>query len=279
MRVLPLLLALVVGGCSAGTSADGAPSAGAPSMAPSAVAASMAPSAGAPSAVPSAEGAPSAGRHAGAATSPHAMVTPSDAPQMDVRPEVPRWDIERIDAELHDVVVGRNWHPGCPVALHDLRLVTIRYRGFDGDVHAGPLIVHERVAEDVQWVFRRLLREDFPIQRVALARRWRPIRPRDWFDTHNITASFNCRPVTNGTSFSQHSYGWAVDVNPLQNPYVNEDGVLRRAAKAYVDRTQDVPGMIHPGDVVVRSFARIGWEWGGSWQSLKDYQHFSLTGR
>ncbi len=259
MRVLPLLLALVVGGCSAV-----APSAGAPSVVPSA---------GAPSVVPS------AARHAEAATSPHAMATPSDAPQMDVRPDVPRWGIERIDTELRDVVVGRNWHPGCPVALHDLRLVTVRYRGFDGDVHAGPLILHERVAEDVRWVFRRLFRQDFPIQRIALARRWRPIRPRDWFDTHNITASFNCRPVTNGTSYSQHSYGWAVDINPLQNPYVNEDGVLRRAAKAYVDRTQDVQGMIHPGDVVVRSFARIGWEWGGGWQTLKDYQHFSLTGR
>jgi D-alanyl-D-alanine carboxypeptidase-like protein len=188
------------------------------------------------------------------------------------------WGVHRIGAAMRERLIGRNWHPGCPVPLHDLRVVTIRYVGFDGNRHAGPLILHRRVAEDVLWVFHRLFRHEFPVKRVALARRWHPIRRRDWFDTHDITASFNCRPVTNGTAFSQHSYGWAVDINPLQNPYVNEDGVLRRAAKAYVDRSQELPGMIHPDDLVVRSFARIGWSWGGDWTTLKDYMHFSLTG-
>jgi hypothetical protein len=248
MRVLPLVLALAVGGCSAGTPADTS-AAGAPPISPR------------PTATPSAPDAPEA------------------AAQMDVLPPLPRWAIERIDHQMRERLVGRNWYPGCPVPLRDLRVVTVRYHGFDGDVHAGPLILNERVAEDVLWVFRRLFRHDFAIKRVALARRWRPTRPRDWFDTHDITAAFNCRPVTNGTSFSQHSYGWAVDINPTQNPYVNEDGVLRRAVKPYVDRSQDLPGMIHPGDVVVRSFDRIGWEWGGDWSSLKDYMHFSLTGR
>ena len=203
----------------------------------------------------------------------------SGAASIPVPHSLPRWGIAPIQGDIRDRVIGRNWSPGCPVPLRDLRLVTVRYEGFDGRTHAGPLILHERVAEDVLWVFRRLFRHDFPIKRITLARRWHPIRPSDWFDTHNITASFSCRPVTNGTGFSQHAYGWAVDINPMQNPYVNEDGVLRRAARRYVDRSQDLPGMIHPGDVVVRSFARIGWRWGGDWTSLKDYMHFSLTGR
>ena len=242
MRVSPLLLALVLIGCSAAPPAEPR----------------LEPASSPPTPVQRAERAPTA---------------------MDVGAPLPRWGVQRIDAEMRERLVGRNWHPGCPVALADLRLVTVRYLGFDGRTHAGPLVLNARVADDVLWVFRRLFRHEFPIKRVALARKWHPVTRRDWFDTRSVTASFNCRPVTNGTRYSEHAYGWAVDINPLQNPYVNADGVLRKAARAFVDRTQHVPGMIHPGDVVVRSFARIGWEWGGDWQSLKDYQHFSLTGR
>ena len=156
-----------------------------------------------------------------------------------------------------------------------------RYWDFGGAVRTGPLIVNERVARDVVWVFRRLFRARFPIDRIALPAAYRPPLPRDWFSTSDVTAAFNCRPATGSTSvLSQHSYGWAIDINPLQNPYVRSDGtVLRRAVRPYLDRSLRRRGMIHPGDVVVRSFARIGWEWGGDWRTLKDYMHFSLTGR
>jgi hypothetical protein len=192
---------------------------------------------------------------------------------------LPRWGIHAIGPDLREELTGRNWHPGCPVGLGELREVTVRYVTFHDEVRAGPLIVARHVAEDVLWVFRRLFRDGFPIKHVAIPRKWHPTRPSDYLTTRSVTAGFNCRPVTEGTAFSQHSYGWAIDINPLQNPYVRGDGsVLRRAAKAYLDRSQDLPGMIHPGDVVVRSFARIGWEWGGDFRTIKDYMHFSLTG-
>jgi len=180
------------------------------------------------------------------------------------------------DALTH--VLAKNWHPGCPVPIADLRLVKVTYWDFEGDVRSGPLIVNEQVADDVLWVFRRLFRAGFPINRIDLAPRPQPI---DWDSRRNLTSSFNCRSATgNPGSLSQHSYGWAIDINPLQNPYVRLDGsVLRAAAKPYRNRSRDHRGMIHPGDVVVRSFARIGWEWGGDWHTLKDYMHFSLTGR
>jgi hypothetical protein len=196
--------------------------------------------------------------------------------------ERPRFhaDIRRIGPALEEVIVGRNWTPGCPVALADLRVLEVAHWGFDGEVHEGPLVLHEDVVEDVAWVFRRLWRARFPIKHIALARKWHEPTRRDYLSTRSVTASFNCRPVTDGTTLSQHSYGWAIDINPLQNPFVRADGsVLRRAAKPYRDRTLDLPGMIHDGDVVVRSFVRIGWEWGGHWTTLKDYMHFSLTGR
>jgi hypothetical protein len=172
----------------------------------------------------------------------------------------------------------RNWHPGCPVPLKDLRLVRVRYWNFRGEVRTGPLVLNRKVAPDVLWVFRQLFRARFPIHRLDLAPRPQPI---DWDSTRNLSSSFNCRSATgNPGALSEHSYGWAVDINPLQNPYVRSDGsVLRAAAKPYRDRTRHREGMIHPGDVAVRSFAAIGWGWGGAWRTLKDYMHFSLTGR
>jgi hypothetical protein len=195
----------------------------------------------------------------------------------------PRFEggVFRIGPFLRERLVGRNWHPGCPVGIEDLRHVRVSHWNLEGHVRTGPLIVHEDVASDVLWVFRRLFAARFPIRHIALPPRYRPPERRDWFSTHDRSSSFNCRPATgNPGSLSHHSYGWAIDINPLENPYVDSDGsVLRRAAKPYTDRSRREPGMIHPGDIVVRSFARIGWEWGGDWVTLKDYMHFSLTGR
>jgi hypothetical protein len=190
--------------------------------------------------------------------------------------------VSRIDPELRETLIGRNWTPGCPIPLKDLRLVRVSYWNFQEEVRTGPLILHERVAADVLWVFERLFRARFQIREIKLAAKDRPRRPEDYWDRtrRSVTASFNCRPATDSTTLSQHSYGWAIDINPLQNPYVRGDGtVLRAIALPFRDRSMDLKGMIHEGDIVVRSFDRIGWEWGGRWHTLKDYMHFSLTGR
>ncbi len=212
--------------------------------------------------------------HAAAPVGADRTPTPSPPPPFDGSV---RW----IDPALREELIGRNWQPGCPVPIRDLRLVTVSYWTFGDRVKQGPLITNETVADDVLSVFHQLFDARFPIQKIALAARWRPPQPSDWFSTANVTASFSCRPVTGQTTgFSQHSYGWAIDINPTQNPYVTGDGhVLRAACLPYLDRTQHLPGMIHSHDVVARAFAAIGWGWGGNWLSLKDYMHFSLTGR
>lgn len=191
--------------------------------------------------------------------------------------------ISPIPAAIRDDMTGKTWEPECPVPLDDLRLLRFNYLGFTGEIKRGRMVVHEDVADDVLGVFERLFDVGFAFKHVDLASRWRPNGPID--TTRSKTAAFNCRPALNpdltptGT-WSEHSYGLAIDINPLQNPYVAEDGtVLRPAAEAYLDRAQDLPGMIHAGDVVVRSFAEIGWEWGGDWSGKKDYMHFSLRGR
>lgn len=190
--------------------------------------------------------------------------------------------VRPLPADLLAAMRGETWESGCPVPLRDLALLRFNYWRFDGDVDRGPMVVNRTVARDVLGVFEKLFESRFPIRRVALAKRFRPNADPD--SRGSVTASFNCRPVVTpdgpGNTFSQHSYGLAVDVNSLQNPYVRADGYVQdRFARPYVDRSQDLPGMIHDGDVVVQAFADIGWAWGGRWSSGKDYMHFSLANR
>ncbi len=95
----------------------------------------------------------------------------------------------------------------------------------------------------------------------------------------NGTGGFVCRPTTGGTSYSQHAYGLAIDVNTFQNPYADEGLVLPELASAYLRRDRVRPGMITARGPVVAAFREIGWSWGGDWRTLKDYQHFSRNGR
>jgi hypothetical protein len=96
----------------------------------------------------------------------------------------------------------------------------------------------------------------------------------------NNTSAFNCRNATGSSSFSQHAYGLAVDINPCQNPYVYANGrIAHKDCTKYKNRDLDAPGLIHAGDKVVKAFASIGWGWGGEWSGAKDYQHFSASGR
>jgi hypothetical protein len=191
--------------------------------------------------------------------------------------------VSPLPADLAAEMRGTTWQPGCPVPLRALRLLTLRYWGFDGRVHQGPMVVNQAAARQVLSVFRRLFQARFPIQELHLAVRYVPGED-DPNDTRNYTDSFNCRPVVTargaGASWSQHALGLAIDINPIQNPYVASDGYVRNLhARPYRDRSLSRPGMIHPGDAVVRAFAAIGWRWGGNWTGDKDYMHFSSTGR
>jgi hypothetical protein len=188
-----------------------------------------------------------------------------------------------LPAGLAAEMRGTTWQPGCPVPLRELRLLSLRYWGFDGKVHEGPMVVNRAVAGQVISVFRRLFQARFPIQELHLAVQYVPGED-DPNDTRNYTDSFNCRPVVTAhgarSSWSQHAYGLAIDVNPIQNPYVASDGYVRNLhARRYRDRSLRRTGMIHPGDAVVRAFAAAGWKWGGAWSGDKDYMHFSLIGR
>ncbi|MCB1017690.1 MAG: M15 family metallopeptidase [Acidimicrobiales bacterium] len=182
-----------------------------------------------------------------------------------------------VQAVPDDVAARSTWSPACPITLDQLRYVTVTFWGFDGDHHRGELLVHADAAAPLVEVFRALDAARYPIEEMrVVAAPELDLAPTG--DGNNTTA-FVCRPVRGATSWSQHAYGLAVDVNPFLNPYVKGGLVLPELASAYTDRTRTDPGVLHADDPAVRAFAAIGWGWGGDWSSLKDYQHFSANGR
>jgi hypothetical protein len=175
-----------------------------------------------------------------------------------------------------DVLARSTWQPSCPVAAGDLRYLTMSFWGYDGRAHTGEMIVNARVADGVTRVFGHLYDARFPLEEMRVVAAAELTAPPT--GDGNNTAAFVCRSATGQTRWSAHAYGLAIDVNPFCNPYIRGGLVLPELASSYVDRTNVRPGMIVPGDVVVRSFAAIGWTWGAEWTTPKDIQHFSATG-
>jgi hypothetical protein len=174
--------------------------------------------------------------------------------------------------------LGASWRPGCPVGPAQLLTVRVSYVGFDGRAHDGAIIVSRRVAGDVSAVFRRLYAMRFPIRRLEPISRYRGSDTRSM--AVDNTSGFNCRyAVAAGPKrWSVHAYGEAIDVNPVENPYLEGGRVLPPAGAHYADRSRYRRGMAVRGGALVRAFASVGWLWGGRWAATPDWQHFSRTG-
>jgi hypothetical protein len=175
-----------------------------------------------------------------------------------------------------DVLARSTWSPSCPVAADGLRYLTMSFWGYDNRAHTGEMIVNARVADAVTRVFKHLYEARFPLEEMRVVAAPELTAPPTG-DGNNTTA-FACRSAVGQKRWSAHAYGLAIDVNPFCNPYVRGNLVLPELASSYLDRGNVRPGMVEPGDVVVRSFAAIGWSWGAEWKSPKDIQHFSATG-
>jgi hypothetical protein len=164
------------------------------------------------------------------------------------------------------------------VELRDLRLLELPFWGFESDVHHGQLIVHRDAVAAMRSAMRRIYAARFPISQMRLIDAYGG-NDRQSMAADN-TSAFNCREVAGSPGvWSQHAYGRAIDINPVENPYVTPSGyVSPREGRPFADRSRQERGMVHRGDVVDRSFGAAGWGWAGDWPGTKDYQHFSATG-
>ena len=208
------------------------------------------------------------------------ILATTTAPPATVAPATTSSTIPAFNGVAVRVTAGdlpSSWRAGCPVGPESLRRLELSYWGFDDRPHTGALVVHTEEAEAVIGVFRRLYEKRFPIRRME------PIDAFGGSDEASTaadnTAAFNCRTaVASGPpTWSAHAYGRAIDVNPVENPYILNGEVLPPAGAQYRDRANVRPGMAVRGGELVSAFTAAGWSWGGGWAN-PDYQHFSATG-
>ena len=180
-----------------------------------------------------------------------------------------------ITPEIETRIRGISYSENCPVPLSSLRYLTVLHIGFDGQIYAGELIVHERIAPLVLEIFYQLYLVGYPIEKIRLIDDYNANDEASMTD--NNTSAFCCRTIAGTHTLSLHSYGLAVDINPLYNPYVNGDRIAP-ATSAYNRETGTVssPHFMTEGDYCVKLFQAYGFTWGGEWNGVKDYQHFEL---
>jgi hypothetical protein len=171
-----------------------------------------------------------------------------------------------------------SWHRGCPVPVRKLRVLKVSFWGFDHRAHTGRLVVHRTAVRPLMRVMRAIYAARFPIRRMVPVDRYGASDNRSM--AADNTSAFNCRyAVAPGPKrWSVHAYGLAIDVDPVENPYVLNGRVHPRAGRAYLNRSRIRPGMAYRGGLLVTAFAAAGWQWGGRWTASPDYQHFSATG-
>ena len=152
--------------------------------------------------------------------------------------------------------------------LKQLTLVDVEYYSFDSKLHKGQILINKRAAKDVKGVFEFIKFSRFPVAKVI------PVVKYNWSDQEsmndNNTSAFNYRKVKGQKVLSAHSYGLAIDINPLQNPHIKGKSVQPPSGKYEAEK----PGTILRDSKLVTEFRERGWEWGGRWRSSKDYQHF-----
>lgn len=180
---------------------------------------------------------------------------------------------EPVPAAVAERMRQHSWRKGCPVPISDLAYLRLSHYGPDGAVHEGELVVHKSLAAEVLEIFKALFEQRFPITRMRLVDEYQGDDDKSIADDN--TSAFNCREVAGKPGvLSKHSYGRAIDINPLKNPMVLGGNVSPPAGSRYLDRQKQTPGLLRKGDAAVREFTSRGWTWGGAWKDMKDYQHF-----
>ena len=178
------------------------------------------------------------------------------------------------------MIVGNSWKKECPVPLTKLRYLTLSYYDFEGNIQDGELIVHQDVADETVKIFEELFEIKYPIKSMKL------ISDFKGSDFQSIeadnTSAFNCRSITgNKKKWSNHAYGKAIDINPIENPYISKSGYISHKSSLFYKKrvhkdltNQKDRALLLKNDDVTQIFKKYKWSWGGDWKTIKDYQHF-----
>lgn len=194
-------------------------------------------------------------------------------PKQNIQYSMSEFRIQPLTDEIKKKIDNVSWKSSVPYKINDLVHVKVLYWGFDETTHKGELIVHKIVALDVMEIFQELYQAKFPIDKIKLIDEYQAVDDLSMED--NNTSALCVREVTNKKGeFSRHAFGTAIDINPIQNPYITSGFIVPNEGKEYINRSDVRKGMIIEEDICYNAFIKRGWEWGGHWSKIKDYQHF-----
>jgi len=187
-----------------------------------------------------------------------------------------------ITDDIFQSINGMSFVENPNISREQLRYLKVLHYNFNHEVQIGELIVNANIAEDVRNIFRELFEQQYEIQSMMLVDRfWTgdgASSDKNSIENNN-TSAFNYRMIAGTDQLSNHAMGYAIDINPLQNPCVayNADGSFRevyRDMERYIDRANGEAHMIGHEDICYQIFTRYGFTWGGDWTDPIDYQHF-----
>lgn len=186
--------------------------------------------------------------------------------------------VDNLSQELRDTILLRCGLEGAiaPFTIDDIVLLKLEHYNFDGSVEQGEILVLNKIAQSVIHIFQELFVAKFPIAKMKLIHHY------NWDDNlsmiDNNTSCFNYRVILNSTKLSMHSYGLAIDINPVQNPCIVLENatqhIMPSEGKAYLNRNDYRPGMVEP---IIYIFEKYGFSWGGNWSDPIDYHHFQIN--
>lgn len=204
--------------------------------------------------------------------------------QVDFSNESQYFKAYSIDTKVYNRIKGKSFNPKGKVKLSDLRYIKVLHYNWKHEIQVGELIVNKKIATKVCMVFQRLFDEEYAIYSMHLIEKfWKGTGAKsdDYSCKMNNTSAFCYRTITGkSTKLSNHAYGYAIDINPKQNPYVTKKNgkwvASQSNASAYVNRSSKKKGMIHHSDLAYTLLHKEKFKWGGDWNSPKDYQHFEF---
>lgn len=184
-----------------------------------------------------------------------------------------KFGIKDIPLNIQNKMIEKNiWSSKCIIPMSKLKLLNLSHYNFDNKVEVGQMVVLDKIANSVIAIFSELFTLKFPIHTIKLI---------DEFDGDDIlsmnannSSCFNFRKIEGSELLSLHAYGLAIDINPIQNPFIQKGEILPDQGKDFIDRRTIKPGMVEP---VVEIFYKHGFTvWGGNWQEPIDYHHFQV---
>jgi hypothetical protein len=142
--------------------------------------------------------------------------------------------------------------------------IDVEYLGFDNITHVGKIQINKSIKNRTISVFRELLNKRFKISNIDIS----DGRSDKSIILKNDSTAYNFRTVLGEDRLSKHAFGFAIDINPKNNP-------AKPSEMFDIYDTTITKGVIDGN--IIGIFKENGFEWGGEiFGDFWDSHHFEI---